>query len=263
MAGYTDNPSAQLHAGKYTNGDPLAGIPSSRIMAEQTNNLIEEINAVVVAAGAIPDFSENDQLLSAITTLVASLNVPVSTGAVSTLYGHLQCSDFTAALPPLVDGRIYRFIPHATNHATVDTTLNGKPLVMYSLETIGVVSEVIRARYKALRPGYIAEVLYRASDDVFIVLNPRETEMLYCTIDIGIGSGILSNGWSYTRISEGTYEISTGIRRNGRVLAQVMDGNFLANCGTLMSNGLFQVQIRDFNGALSNTSGLVTLFLIL
>lgn len=263
MAGYTDNPTAQLHAGKYTNGDPLAGIPASRIMAEQANNLVDEINNVVLAAGGTPNFSESNQLVAAINTLLSSLVVPTSSGATTIIYGYPQCSDFTVALPPLVDGRIYRFIPHATNHATVATTLNGKPLTTYSHETVGVVSEVIGARYKALRPGYIAEVLYRASDDVFIVLNPRESELLHFSIVVGLASGVTSNGWPYTRLSTGIYEISTGIGRNGRLLAQMPTGDFIANCGTLGTAGTFQLQIRDFNGALSNTSGNVSLFLVL
>lgn len=263
MAGYTDSPTAQLHAGKYTNGDPIAGIPASRVMAEQTNNLIDEINNVVVAAGATPNFAENNQLLAAITTLLSSLSIPVSSGATTNIYGYAQCSEFTVALPPLVDGRIYRFIPHATNHATVATTLNGKPLVMYSHETVGVVSEVINARYKAVRPGYIAEVLYRESDDVFIVINPRESEIIHGSIVVGLASGVTSHGWTYTRISTGIYEISTGIGRNGRLLAQMPTGDFIANCATLGTNGTFQLQIRDFNGALSNTSGNVSLFLVL
>lgn len=264
MAGYTDSPSAQLHAGKYTNGDPVAGIPASRVMAEQTNNLIDEINAVVAAAGDTPTFAESNQLLTAINTLLSSLAVPTSSGATGIImYGYPQCSEFTAALPPLVDGRIYRFIPHATNHASVATTLNGKPLVTYSHETVGVVSEVIGARYKALRPGYIAEVLYRASDDVFIVLNPKESELIHGSITTSTASGTTTHGWTFNRTATGTYQISTGIRRNGRILAQNVSAGFIVSCTTLAIDGTFTLFVKDFAGALSNSSENISLFLVL
>lgn len=262
MAGYTDNPSAQLHAGKYTNGDPIAGIPSSRVMAEQTNNLVDEINNVVAAAGDTPDFSENSQLIAAINKLLSALVVPTSSGATTTIYGYPQCSDFTAAFPSLVDGRIYRFIPHATNHSSVATTLNGKPLMTYSHATVGVVGEVIGARYKALRPGYVAEVLYRASDDVFIVLNPLETEIIHGSMVLA-ASGTTNHGWTFTRIATGTYEISTGISRNGRPFAQSDGNGLIVSASTLGTAGTFVVYVRDFAGALTNGVGSISLFLVL
>lgn len=265
MAGYTDNPSAQLHTGKYTDGDPVAGIPSSRIMAEQTNSLIDEINSVVVAAGDTPDFSQTNQLLVAINKLIALLNatIPISSGTTTTIYGYPQCSDFTVALPTPVNASVYRFIPHATNHATVATTLNGKPLMVYSHETVGATGEVIQARYKALRPGTIAEVLYRQSDDVFIVLNPQESEIIHGSITTSGASGVTTHGWTFTRIATGTYEISTGILRNARLIANCPGADYSVRCTTMGTDGIFLMYVRDSSGALTNVAQTFSLFVVL
>lgn len=66
MAGFTDNPAARLHQGKHTDGDPSGGVPSSIILAEQLNNMIEEIDNALTLEGIAPNFSRSDQLKTAI-----------------------------------------------------------------------------------------------------------------------------------------------------------------------------------------------------
>ncbi|MNZ17269.1 hypothetical protein D3C78_342570 [compost metagenome] len=59
-------------AGRFTDGDPAAGIPPSRDPASWANAVTEEILAVVRAAGITPDEHIHTQLLEAIRELIIS-----------------------------------------------------------------------------------------------------------------------------------------------------------------------------------------------
>jgi len=55
-----------LHQGKFTDGDPIAGIAPSVDSAEYTNAIYDELLGVIEGAGLAPDSSNNTQLLEAI-----------------------------------------------------------------------------------------------------------------------------------------------------------------------------------------------------
>lgn len=68
-----------LYQGRFTNGEP--GVrPASIIPAETTNAIIDEITAVIAAAGITPDENQSTQLIEALTEIFAPLISPAFTG---------------------------------------------------------------------------------------------------------------------------------------------------------------------------------------
>jgi len=63
-------PEVNLYGGKFTNGDPLLGIPRSIDRAEDMNRVYDELINVVTGAGLTPSEADNTQLLQAITNLI-------------------------------------------------------------------------------------------------------------------------------------------------------------------------------------------------
>lgn len=269
MSGYSDNPSALLHAGKYTDGDPGAGIASSRILAEQTNNIVDEMLSVVAEAGLTPDFSATDQLLEAINKLATKLSavVPVSSGSTTTLYGLPMCGVFAVALPDLVDGNVYRFIPHATNVAGGGMTINGIPVKQFANDVVNVVGmgggNVQNPRYKAVRPDTVAHVMYRESDNIFIILDRNESEILHDSFASGAALTNTSHTWTVTKTGTGTYVVSTGIKRTAHVYTRCYSGDYIVSATTMNTSGEFTVTVKTFAGALSDATESIGLLLVL
>lgn len=63
-------PNVDLYGGKFTDGNPLGGIPSSRDRAVDMNLLYDEMIAVVVAAGFTPTEGVSTQVRDAILALI-------------------------------------------------------------------------------------------------------------------------------------------------------------------------------------------------
>lgn len=63
---YPSDESVLLRDGKFTDGDPVNGIPASRDAAAHTNAITDELLAVITAAGLEPDENVTNQLWTAI-----------------------------------------------------------------------------------------------------------------------------------------------------------------------------------------------------
>lgn len=67
-------PGVALQAGKFSNGDPLSGIPPSLDRAEDMNRVYDELIALVVGAGLTPSEADSTQILQAVKALAGITN---------------------------------------------------------------------------------------------------------------------------------------------------------------------------------------------
>ncbi|WP_288843899.1 hypothetical protein [uncultured Deefgea sp.] len=63
---YPSSPEVGLVGGKFSDGDPLNGVPASLDPAEHMNAITDELLAVITACGLVPSESDVTQLLKAI-----------------------------------------------------------------------------------------------------------------------------------------------------------------------------------------------------
>lgn len=66
------DPTVGLVGGKFSDGDPVNGIPASRWPSETADAIMDELIAVIDAAGIVPDEATLDQVKTAIATLIAA-----------------------------------------------------------------------------------------------------------------------------------------------------------------------------------------------
>lgn len=83
-------PGVALQSGKFTDGNPLLGIPASLDPAAWANQVTQELVNVITAAGLVPSEDQSDQLLNAVRRL---------RGGAATNFGQWLWSGSTAGNP--------------------------------------------------------------------------------------------------------------------------------------------------------------------
>lgn len=76
------DPTIGLVGGKFTDGNPGAGVPASRDPASWANLVTDELLGVLTAAGITPDDEDNTQLLASLVALGLRAASTVRTGVV-------------------------------------------------------------------------------------------------------------------------------------------------------------------------------------
>lgn len=71
-------PGVDLYGGKFTDGNPVGGIPASRDRAEDMNLIYDELRAVVIGAGLVPAEGNSTQVRDAIQVLSSFILDPVA-----------------------------------------------------------------------------------------------------------------------------------------------------------------------------------------
>jgi hypothetical protein len=172
-----------LYLGKFTNGEP--GVrPASIIPAETTNAIIDEIKAVIIAAGITPDETEFTQLRDAIENLIAarSGNYALDTGNVDNAY--------VIALTPQVntytDGLTVRFRTSRTNAAGATLDAGDGPVPLKREDGAAVEEGDIKA-------DAIIVATYVTSVGAFLV-NEILLSQLGALAKLNIGAGLVDDG---------------------------------------------------------------------
>ncbi|MCP1616560.1 hypothetical protein FBY21_1167 [Pseudomonas sp. SLBN-26] len=109
---YPKDASVGLLNGKFTDGNPLLGIPASRDPASWANAVTDEILAVVTSAGLVPNEAVTNQLLQAINAKITAA-IPASPADAS----------------PTIKG-ILKLATQAITDAGVDNATGITPLVL-------------------------------------------------------------------------------------------------------------------------------------
>ncbi len=76
----TSDAGARLHNGKFTDGDPVNNIPPSKDSAVYQNMVFDELLNVISSAGLTPDELQDNQLSTAINTLISNSSKGLSEG---------------------------------------------------------------------------------------------------------------------------------------------------------------------------------------
>lgn len=79
---YPSDPNIGLVDGKFTDGDPLLGVPASRDPSSWANGVTDEILNVITTAGLTPDEENNTQLLDALVAMGVRASSTSQTGVV-------------------------------------------------------------------------------------------------------------------------------------------------------------------------------------
>lgn len=151
-------PNVNLLNGKFTDGNPSAGIPASLDPSEWANLVTDEILNVLEAADILPSENANNQLAVAIQS--CQLNIATDTGAANAY----ACA-YTPAVEELTDGLKLSFQASHANTGASTLNVNG----------LGA-EPIVGAAHAALQGGEIVvggklQVIWSASLNAFILLN--------------------------------------------------------------------------------------------
>jgi hypothetical protein len=213
--------------------------------------------------------SGNEDTLQNFADGINSVNgksIPVSTGTTTTLNGILQCSNYTVNFgsDPLVDGRVYEFIPHASNPswASDATTINGKPVFAQGYSKWDTGTYLINL-WKAIRPGYICRVYYDSNSDFFRLVNQIQNVSLSDRFSTSSSGSSFNYGFLFTRSSTGVYSLNLNVDVTAQVFVMPENSNYNVWASYLSIGGNIDFTVRDLSGNLTDdalTIGFMTVF---
>lgn len=172
-----------LYLGRFTNGEP--GVrPASIIPAQTTNAIIDEIEAVIVAAGITPDENQFTQLRDAIENLIAARagNYALDSGAVANAY----VVALSPAIAAYANGMTVRFRTSRANTAGTTLDAGGGAVPLQREDGVALSDGDISS-------NAITVATYVASAGAFLV-NEIVRSQLGALAKEGIGLGLQDDG---------------------------------------------------------------------
>lgn len=150
-------PNVNLLNGKFTDGNPSAGVPASLDPSEWANLVTDELLNVLAAAGIAPSEAINNQLATAIQSCM------LNTGGDSGGANAYACT-FTPEITALTDGLKLSFQAAHANTGPSTLSVNGLPA-----------APILGGAHAALQGGEIVadgkiEVIWSAVLDAFVLL---------------------------------------------------------------------------------------------
>ncbi|MBJ7537151.1 hypothetical protein [Marinomonas transparens] len=143
-----------LYQGKFTDGDPVAGIPASIASADHMNTVYDELTAAIVAGGVVPDANDVTQLAHAIGKQLRSKRLLEVSGTANAIM--LTTPEGQRPVTGLSDYDEFSFIVAATNTDVVTIQIDSLAAVPLS----GVVSDTQVFETALLTVQYIAGSFY-------------------------------------------------------------------------------------------------------
>lgn len=184
---YPKDASVGLLNGKFTDGNPLLGIPASRDPAGWANLVTDELLNVIRAAGLEPSESQSDQVLNAVRVIHLRHGYALDSGAANAYAA-------TYGLWPgsVVDGVVLRF---RASHANTGTStfnpdgIGAKPIVNQSGAPLTA---------NAITAGMVVWVQYSAaSGGRWVLVNGGNVQLQSGPMDTTAGRGLIvgAGGW--------------------------------------------------------------------
>jgi hypothetical protein len=115
-------PSIGLVGGKFVDEDAVTGTPGSLIPAQWGNATTDEILAVIIASGLVPDENDNAQLAVAINKIAQKGQ---GFYALDTGVANVYAASFTPAITALVDGMVLKVKAKTANSGACTFNPNG------------------------------------------------------------------------------------------------------------------------------------------
>lgn len=157
---YPDSPD--LFEGKFTDGDPVAGISASVASADHMNAVYDELKALIVAGGIVPGTADLAQVAKSIGNQLRSKQVFDVSGTADAII--LTTPAGKQPVTALRDYDEFSFIVSATNTATVTIKVDALAAMLLT----GVVSDTQIFETALLTVRYISGAFYIAEQ-----INPK------------------------------------------------------------------------------------------
>ncbi|MGO2354627.1 MAG: hypothetical protein ACTH58_07805 [Marinomonas foliarum] len=157
---YPDSPD--LFEGKFTDGDPVAGIPASVASADHMNAVYDELKALIAAGGIVPGAADLAQVAKSIGNQLRSKQLFDVSGTANAII--LTSPAGKQPVTTLNDYDEFSFVASATNTGLVTIKIDS----LAAMSLAGVVSDTQIFETALLTVRYIAGSFYIANQ-----INPK------------------------------------------------------------------------------------------